>query len=515
MFSKFDNLPHFIFSFEWFRESVASNAEQRTAIENIVNCTSYPAPYILYGPPGTGKTTTIVEAIYQIHKLKPNSNILVATASNFAANEIVDRLLKVIPSNDIFRFFSKSCERMQNEIDADVLVTSNFHSGTYSNPHYEDIYLSRVVVCTLTTAGRLAQANVSDKYFDYIFIDECGSAKEVSALVAIVGIGAKEKDINALVVLAGDPKQLGPVVKFDYLKDTSQYMSMLERMMNHEFYRRDCCGRYNPLIITQLRDNFRSHEAILHFSNEMFYDNQLRAKAPEEVANWALGYCRLPNRLFPIMFHPINGHMKTDSSSTSFLNEEEANQIIYYIQDMLQKGVKGQHVKQSDIGVLSPYARQVIYLRSLCDEHGWNEIEIGSTEQYQGREKLIMLISTVRSRCPTVGFLANPQRLNVALTRARALLIVVGNPTTLERNYHWKRFIEYCRENDAMVQVRKKKNICPEIIELTVTMYPNHSFEQLQTYQSRFANMIGFFCMSTYVVYIMLIYYIFEWMKVI
>ncbi|XP_055625196.1 putative helicase mov-10-B.1 isoform X2 [Toxorhynchites rutilus septentrionalis] len=436
--------------FEWFLKRMSSNEEQMKAVKNIVNRTSYPAPYLLFGPPGTGKTATLTEAVCQLHKLRPKSNILIATASNFAANEIVNRLLPLIPTEDIFRFFAKSSERKINEIDVDVRGASNLIRGSYSKPCYEDIYMSRVVVCTMTTAGRLAQANISDKHFDYIFIDECGGAKEVSVLVAIAGIGANEKNINALIVLAGDPHQLGPVITFDFLKNTSQSISMLERMMNHEFYRKDCFGRYNSLIITQLRDNYRSHEALLRFSNSMFYDNQLRAKAPEEVAKWALGWYRLPNRSFPIIFHPVDGQIMKDSSSTSIYNVEEANLIIHYIKDILKEGLKGKRVKQSDIGIISPYARQVNYLRKLCDEHNWSEIEIGSTEQYQGREKLIMLISTVRSRCHSVGFLANVKRLNVALTRARALLIVVGNPVTLERNKQWKGFIAYCRDNGAI-----------------------------------------------------------------
>ncbi|XP_055623579.1 putative helicase mov-10-B.1 [Toxorhynchites rutilus septentrionalis] len=429
---------------------ISSNKEQMQAVKNIVNRTSFPAPYLLFGPPGTGKTSTLTEAICQILKLRPKSRVLVATASNFAANEIVNRLLEFIPSDDIFRFFSKSRESKMDGINGDLLGRSNYFRGSYEAPCYEDIYDTKVVVCTLATAGRLAQADISH-HFDYIFIDECGCAKETSVLVAIAGIGASEKDINALVVLAGDPKQLGPVITYGFLKGTSQSTSMLERMMDQEIYRKDTSGRYNALVITQLRDNYRSHGALLNLSNDMFYDGQLRATASEEVANWALGWDRLPNPSFPMIFHPIISQIVKDLGSTSLYNQEEADQIIHYIEDLLSRGVNGKRVEQKDIGIISPYARQVNHLKSLCQKYGWNEIEIGSTEQYQGREKLIVLISTVRSQCPTVGFLADVRRLNVALTRARALLIVVGDPTTLERNKHWRKFLTYCRNNRAML----------------------------------------------------------------
>ncbi|XP_055628898.1 putative helicase MOV-10 [Toxorhynchites rutilus septentrionalis] len=461
--------------FEWFRENISSNEEQMQAVKNIVNRTSFPAPYILFGPPGTGKTSTLTEAICQVLKLRPNSCVLVATASNFAANEIVNRLLTYIPSEQIFRIFAQSCERKARDIGVDVLDTSNLIRGSYVLPSYEDIYMSRVVVCTLTTAGRLPQAAVSPNHFDYIIVDECGCAKEISVLVAIAGIGTENTDINAQVVLAGDPKQLGPVIPYRFLQNTSHSTSMLERMIEHELYRKDSSGSYNPLVITQLRDSFRCHKALLGFSNMTFYDSQLRAKAPKEVANWALGWGRLPNTSFPLIFHPIKGESKMDLSSPSLYNEPEANMVLNYVQNLLIRGINGDRVEQKDIGVISPYARQVLFIRKLCNERGWREIEVGSTEQYQGREKRIILISTVRSQCSTVGFLADVKRMNVALTRARALLIVVGDPTTLERNTHWKKFIAYCRKNKAVFKFVKRSRkpitltVIPKIIVTEAT----------------------------------------------
>ncbi|XP_029731593.1 putative helicase MOV-10 isoform X1 [Aedes albopictus] len=447
-----------IASFQWIRRSVASNEEQMVAIRNIVNQTSFPAPYILFGPPGTGKTSTLVEAIGQIHKLRPTVNILVAATSNFAANELASRLLDVIPDESIFRFFAFSCVRKIDEIDCDVLDVSNLAGKRYNNLCYEDIYMCRVVVATLTTAGRLVQANIKSKHFSYVFIDECGSSKEISSLIPIAGLATTGNEINASVVLAGDPKQLGPVMQYEFLKQTTHGLSMLERLMNLPLYSRDhVTKQYNPKAITLLRDNFRSHDTLMKFSSDLFYEGQLRAKASHDVKNLAIGWWRLPNRHCPLIFHSIIGQMKKDNLSHSFFNAAEAEQIIFYVSDLLTNGLNGKPVNQSDIGVLSFYARQVSFIKTLMRTKKWFDIEIGSAEQYQGREKAIMLISTVRSGKDNVGFLADAKRLNVALTRARSLLIVVGNAETLQQDPLWAKFVEYCRNHGAIVQKSNKK----------------------------------------------------------
>ncbi|XP_058832069.1 putative helicase MOV-10 [Topomyia yanbarensis] len=439
-------------SFQWFRSSIASNEEQMTAVRSIVNRTSFPSPYLLFGPPGTGKTTTLVEAIAQIYTLLPTSNILVSASSNFAANELTERLLAAVPDESIYRFFSRSVERKLSEIKGNVLQVSNMIRGTYEKPFYEDIYQSRVVVCTLATAGRLVQANISTNHFNYIFIDEAGSAKEISTLVPIVGIATSGSMINASVILAGDPKQLGPVIQYEFLNQTTHSVSMMERMMDHEMYKRNLVTRkYDPNFVTQLCDNFRSHKALLDFSNRMFYDGQLRAKAGPEITHCFLHWHRLTNRTFPMIFHPISGELTQDQNSSSFYNKQEAEQVVSYIKEILACGINEKQVEQKEIGVISPYARQVIFLKERFKKYDWREIEVGSTEQFQGREKLIIIISTVRSNCKTVGFLDNVKRLNVTVTRARALTIIVGDPITLERNRQWRQLVDYCRKNGAMV----------------------------------------------------------------
>ncbi|KXJ71865.1 hypothetical protein RP20_CCG019498, partial [Aedes albopictus] len=440
-----------ISSFQWIRQSVASNEEQMVAIRNIVNQTSFPAPYILFGPPGTGKTSTLVEAIAQIYHRRPNVNILVTATSNFAANELTSRLLEVIPDEQIFRFFSYAFFKKAHYIDWNVLDVSNLAGQSYSNLCYEDIYTCRVVVATLTTAGRLIQANIKSKHFSYVFIDECGSAKEISSLIPIAGLATHGDEINASVVLAGDPKQLGPVFEYEFLKQTTHSVSMLERLMNLPLYAKDhVTNEYNPNVLTLLRDNFRSHDTLINFSNDVFYEGKLRAKASPDKKNLAVDWWRLPNRQVPLIFHPTSGTMQEDKMSYSLFNESEALQVVRYVSDLLKNGLNEKPVKQSDIGILTFYARQVSFIKHMCLQRKWYDVEIGSAEQYQGREKAIIVISTVRSIYNRVGFLSNPKRLNVALTRACSLLIVIGCEYTLEKDPLWETFIRYCRRNCAV-----------------------------------------------------------------
>uniref|UniRef100_A0A182SMM1 DNA2/NAM7 helicase helicase domain-containing protein n=1 Tax=Anopheles maculatus TaxID=74869 RepID=A0A182SMM1_9DIPT len=286
---------------------IAANEQQKQAIKNIINRTAYPAPYILFGPPGTGKTCTIVEAVLQIWKLRPKSRILVTATSNFACNELTKRLLQFVPTTDIFRYFSLTSERDIHGMDLKVIEVSNMHYGEYETPALQDFTQTRILVCTVMTSARLLQLHVDRNMYDYIFIDECGSCKELSALVPIgcVGTDTVGKKLNASIVLAGDPKQLGPVTRMAYLRDTAHGVSLLERLMNLPMYRKESNNNneYRPDMVTKLLDNYRSHSALFKFSNEQFYDGELRAKADPETANWALNWHRLPNRDFPMIFH--------------------------------------------------------------------------------------------------------------------------------------------------------------------------------------------------------------------
>uniref|UniRef100_A0A182K9G5 Uncharacterized protein n=1 Tax=Anopheles christyi TaxID=43041 RepID=A0A182K9G5_9DIPT len=439
--------------FEWFQACIAENEQQIQAIKNIVNRTAYPAPYILFGPPGTGKTCTIVEAVLQIWKLRPKSRILVAATSNFACNELTKRLLNYLTVDDIFRYFSHTSERDINEMDLNVVQVSNMHYGKYETPAMQDFRQTRILVCTVITSGRLLQLDVDRSMYDYIFIDECGSCKELSALVPIgcVGTDEKKQKLRASVVLAGDPLQLGPVTRMPFLRETPHDVSLLERLMKLPLYQKYANNNeYNPNMVTKLLDNYRSHASLFQFSNEQFYDAELRAKGEPAITHWAVNWHRLPNRMYPILFHSVVGFMQQDSISLSYWNGQEANMVYEYVQILMNEEINGKIVQQEDIGIVTPYSKQVEFIKYGLSMLGLDNIEVGSAEQYQGREKPVIIISTVRSNRTTVGFLADPRRLNVVLTRAQALTIVIGNPENLMKNGTWFSFLKMVQKNKAI-----------------------------------------------------------------
>ncbi|XP_049544779.1 putative helicase MOV-10 isoform X2 [Anopheles darlingi] len=442
-------------SFSWFNTSIARNELQKTAIKNIVNRTAYPAPYILFGPPGTGKTSTIVEAVMQIYKNKPNSRMLVTATSNFACNELARRLLEYVPVDDVYRYFSCIQERNINMTDSSILAISNLHSGKFEFPSMDDFLKTRILVCTVMTSGRLLALGVKPDTYDYIFIDECGSSKELSALVpiGIVGVNIEFKKMHASIVLAGDPKQLGPVTFCSFLKETPHDVSLLDRLMKMPLYARDPNNNkaYNDRMVTKLLDNYRSHHKLIAFSNREFYEGELRAKASPETTHWAIGWERLVNPEFPMIFHAVIGYMQQDPFSLSYFNVDEAYCVYEYVQCLLKSSTNGRIVNQDDIGIVTPYSRQVAFIKNGLSNLGLDNIEVGTAEQFQGREKSVIIISTVRSNRKTVGFLHDDRRLNVMLTRAKALTIIIGNPNNLGTDQTWERLLKFIEQNNGFL----------------------------------------------------------------
>lgn len=218
--------------FEWFNKSIDDNDEQQIAIKNILNCTSFPSPYVIFGGPGTGKSSTVVEAISQIVKLKPKSHILVTASSNSACDDIAKRLLKYVSKNKVLRIYSPSFDQKTDKIDNALQEISNFRSRNVcdcnkrscpemeplDDPSYEEFYTARVVIVTLVSCGRIVSAGITPQHFDYIFIDEAASECEQRVLIPIAGLGLSLNQVNAQIVLCGDHKQLGAIVSNTFAK---------------------------------------------------------------------------------------------------------------------------------------------------------------------------------------------------------------------------------------------------------------------------------------------------------
>ncbi|XP_062047961.1 helicase MOV-10 isoform X2 [Lepus europaeus] len=449
-----------------FDRSLESNPEQLQAMKHIVRGTTRPAPYIIFGPPGTGKTVTLVEAIKQVVKHLPEAHILACAPSNSGADLLCQRLRAHLPSS-IYRLLAPSRDIRMVPEDIKPCCNWDAKKGEYVFPAKKKLQEYRVLITTLITASRLVSAQFPVDHFTHIFIDEAGHCMEPESLVAIAGLmEVKETgDPGGQLVLAGDPRQLGPVLRSPLTQKHGLGYSLLERLLTYNALYKKGPDGYDPQFITKLLRNYRSHPTILEIPNRLYYDGELKACADivdrERFCRWE----GLPRQGFPIIFHGVMGKDEREGNSPSFFNPEEAATVTSYLKLLLAPSSKKGKARLSprSVGVISPYRKQVEKIRYCITKldrelRGLDDIKdlkVGSVEEFQGQERSVILISTVRSSQSFVqldldfnlGFLKNPKRFNVAVTRAKALLIIVGNPLLLGHDPDWKAFLEFCKEN--------------------------------------------------------------------
>ncbi|XP_015251753.1 PREDICTED: putative helicase mov-10-B.1 [Cyprinodon variegatus] len=433
-----------------FNRKLENNPQQRKAVEHIIAGSSKPAPYIIFGPPGTGKTITVVEAINQVTRVDPSAHILACAPSNSACDLLCERLKAHLNSNQLYRMYASS--RDPNTVPPGLLKHSNWDekNDCFVFPKKEFLMKYKVIVTTLFTAGRFVTGGVPVGHFSHVFVDEAGQAEEPQCIIAIAGLLSPK---NGQLVLAGDPKQLGPIIRSSHALQSGLGLSLLERLMNRKPYQ-DLDSRF----VTKLLQNYRSHAAILKIPNELFYNDELQVFADqlerETYCNWEA----LPQKGFPVIFHGVLGKDEREANSPSFFNVSEIETLVMYLNTLEQtQGKKGlPQLSAKDIGIITPYRKQVEKIRkalkSLKTLKDLKELQVGSVEEFQGQEKKIIIISTVRSSLSyvkmdtdfNIGFLSNEKRFNVAMTRAKSLLIVIGNPVILRKDPVWQKFIHYC-----------------------------------------------------------------------
>uniref|UniRef100_A0A671WXY4 RNA helicase n=1 Tax=Sparus aurata TaxID=8175 RepID=A0A671WXY4_SPAAU len=434
-----------------FDPKLERNPEQYRAVQHIVAGSSKPAPYLVFGPPGTGKTVTLAEAIKQIVMTQASCHILACAPTNSAADQLCEKILEFKP----YRMFAQSLE---SKNVPDILKAFSNLDGKWNLPTKAELMEHRIIVTTLYTAGRLVTSGIPKGHFTHIFVDEAGNALETECLIPLAGLLCTE---SGQVVLAGDPKQLGPIVRSSLAKEYGMGVSLLERLMNDfPLYSKNEKGEFNNRFVTKLLKNYRSHPAILKVPSELFYDGELEVCAKENsFCSWE----PLPMQGFPVIFHGVNGVDEREGSSPSFFNVTEVEVLMDYVEKLLQKQAKKVQpaVSPSDIGIIAPYRKQVQKIRKALHIVGKNlklrdvsDLKVGTVEEFQGQERRVIMVSTVRSRPDyteldkefNLGFIKNEKRFNVAVTRAKALLIVVGNPTMLNTDETWKKFIQYCKD---------------------------------------------------------------------
>lgn len=272
-------------------------------------------------PIGTGKTRTLVAAILEIIRSSENY-ILVCCNSNSACDEITERLVDRLNKDEIFRIFAKSINK--SSISPKIQPICNLINDEIKFPSFAFINKFRVVILTLQTAGSYVRGRELDKdfnsgHFSYLFIDEAASVSEPLSFIPIgrlcswyvslknislrrhhcpcqlfnefgkkklfidflIGLCSEIGAVKSSIILAGDVRQLDAVTKSNHAASFGFKTSFMEHLSNKPCYEKKYDGHYNPNLIVQLVQNYRSHPDILCIPNKLFYHNELVCKASE------------------------------------------------------------------------------------------------------------------------------------------------------------------------------------------------------------------------------------------
>ena len=418
---------------------------------------------LIQGPPGTGKTVTSATIIYQLVKLH-GGPVLVCAPSNTAVDQLCEKVDKT--GLKVVRVCAKSREALESPVshlalhnqikrlegagqgggELGKLQLLKEEAGELSSSDEKRYRILRkqaekelldvadVICCTCIGAG---DPKLSRMRFSSILIDESMQATEPECMVPAV-LGAKQ------LILVGDHCQLGPVVMCKKAASGGLSQSLFERLV--------VLG-IRPF---RLEVQYRMHPALSKFPSNFFYEGALQngVSAEDRKLPAVTDQFPWPQPDKPMMFHVASGGEEIAGSGTSFLNRTEAANVEKIVTKFLRGGVKPEQ-----IGVVTPYEGQRSYLVQYLQYSGqlhakiYQDIEIASVDAFQGREKDIIIISCVRSNeHQGIGFLADPRRLNVALTRGKYAVIVVGNPKVLTRHPLWNHLLHHFKENHCLVE---------------------------------------------------------------
>lgn len=421
---------------------------------------------IVHGPPGTGKTTTLVEAIFETLHREPQ--VLVCAQSNMAVDwiseRLVDRGVNVLRIGNPTRVNDKMLSftyerRFEAHPDYELLWSirkairelrqhrkrgsENWHQKMdrlKSRAAELEIRINaelfgeaRVIACTLVgSANRLLEG----QKYNTLFIDEAAQALEAASWIPIRRVRR--------VVLAGDHCQLPPTVKSLAALKAGLGKTLMERLVEN-----------HPEAVTLLGVQYRMNEEIMRFSSDWFYGGKVQS-APQIKHRSILDY-DIPMEwvsLTPSSDHEgskvPSGYEEFIGESFGRINKLEAQTTIDVLKQYFTKIGKARILEERiDVGVISPYRAQVQFLRHLVKRDAFFKpyrslISINTVDGFQGQERDVILISLVRSNDDgQIGFLRDLRRMNVAITRARMKLIILGNPDTMTRHPFYRKLYEY------------------------------------------------------------------------
>lgn len=435
------------------------NRSQEVAVNNILACRDV---MIVHGPPGTGKTTTLVEAIYETLNREPQ--VLVCAQSNMAVDwiseKLVDRGVPVLRIGNPSRVNDKMlsfCYERQFESHPDYpelwsmrkairqlqgLDKKHRNSDTVRNRiaklrhraeelevkiNAELFNQARVVSCTLVGSNSVL---LKGRHFSTLFVDEAGQALEAATWIAV-----RKAD---RVVLAGDHCQLPPTIKCYEAERSGLSRTMMERV----------AMRW-PQAVTLLCVQYRMHSDIMKFSSQWFYGGNLVA-APDVESRGILDY---DIAMEWIDTTDMDFAERTVSAGNSRLNTLEGDFFIAELERYVQRiGVQRILDERIDFGLISPYKAQVKYLRSKIKKSAVlkpikQQLSINTIDGFQGQERDVVMISLVRSNDDgRIGFLSDLRRMNVAITRARMKVMIVGDASTLQHHKFYAQLRTYIEQ---------------------------------------------------------------------
>jgi len=437
------------------------NYSQESAVNKVLAAKEVA---VIHGPPGTGKTTTLVEAIYET--LHRENQVMVCAQSNTAvdwiAEKLVDRGIPVLrignPTRVNDKMLSFTYERRFEahpdypelwnirktirEIQSGLRKKSRDERDSVRNRlsrlkfrateievkiDKELFEEARVIACTLVgSANRL----LMNRRFTSLFIDEAAQALEAACWIAI---GKAER-----VILAGDHHQLPPTIKcLDAARGGLDY-TLMQKITDRK-----------PQTVSLLTIQYRMHKKIMSFPSRWFYQNRLEA-APE-VEN--RGILEWDHPLVWIDTAGLDFKEELKADSTSRINKEEGEYLIRQLRNYIEKIGKDRILEERiDFGIISPYKAQIQYLRGLVKQDVFFKpyrhlITIHTVDGFQGQERDVILISLVRNNDDgRIGFLHDLRRMNVAITRARMKLIILGDSSTMIRHPFYRELYVYTQD---------------------------------------------------------------------
>lgn len=416
--------------------------------------------FLIQGPPGTGKTVTSAAIVH--HLAKANSGmVLVCSPSNIAADQLADRISKT--NVRVVRVCAKSREAISTNVEhlsLHQLIKSSWNNkdskklcdliktreelGELNQDNYElykklkakaEVDLmdrAQVVVTTCVTA---LDKRLKNYRFPYVLIDEATQSCESECLLPLLK-GAKH------AILVGDHCQLGPVVLCKQAAKAGMKMSLFERLVKL---------KVKPHM---LQVQYRMHPKLSEFPSNTFYSGNLQNGVSSDERIHSSVKFNWPNPNKPLFFYHVCGVEQFSSTGTSYLNQKEAEFIEKCVTSLLKSSVKPEQ-----IGIITPYEGQRSYIVTYMLKNGsvstnlYKDIEVASVDSFQGREKDYILLSCVRSNDHHgIGFLNDPRRLNVALTRAKYGLILCGNANSLSKHQLWNNLLYHYKSNGLLVE---------------------------------------------------------------